>query len=223
MSVLPETNSARISFFENHLPVWAPIAADIGLTPAQIATLTTLTADARNAYNAALAARDAAKAATQTQNDAIAAMTGLGADLVKTIRAYAQTTDDPGVYAAAQIPAPRTPAPLGPAPTPTDLTAAITNTGAVQLTWNAETRGRVGFVIERRTTLPGQPAGGWTLIGTATNKSFLDELVPTGLENAQYRVTAERPGGRSQPTEPIVVLFGTGAPAQHPGDLRLAA
>lgn len=223
MSVLPDTQSEKITFFENRLPVWAPAAADIGLTPAQIAELTNLTAAARNAYNAARAARAASKAATQTQNDAIDAMASLGADFVKTIRAYAETNADPAVYTTAQIPAPKTPAPLGPAPTPTDLSAAVTNTGAVQLTWNAETRGRVGFVIERRTTLPGQPVGQWTLIGTATNKNFLDELVPTGLENAQYRVTAERPGGRSQPTEPIVVLFGTGASSQGDTGLRIAA
>lgn len=223
MAVVPAGTPEKLAFFETRLPVWAADAEGIGLSAAQIAELTALTVAARNAYNAAITARAAARAATQAQNDAIGAMAGLGGDLVKTIRAFAQTTDDPAVFAAAQIPAPRPKTPLGPAPTPTNLTAELTNSGGIRLRWTASSRGRTGFVIERRLTRQGEIPGAWSLIGTSVAKSFTDNAVPTGLESAQYRVTAERPGGRSEPTEPIVVLFGTAAPSGDNGELRIAA
>lgn len=222
MSIVPEGNATRITYFENHLAPWGQNAADIGLTLDQINRIAALTLAARDAYNAAIAAREASKAATQAQNDAIDVMAAFGGDLIKTIRAFAETSDDPGVFVTAQIPAPRPRTPLGPAPTPENLAANLTNDGAISLSWSAETAGRMAFVIERRTAEPGQAPGAWALIGTSTTKNFIDAALPTGLENAQYRVTAERPGGRSQPTEPIVVLFGTGGQSSG-GDLRIAA
>jgi hypothetical protein len=221
MSVVPDTLAEKISFFENHLTVWASNAAAIGIDAAQATQIAGLTVQARNLYNAAQTARDAARAATQAQNDAVAAMASYGGDLIKTIRAFAETNEDPGVYATAQIPAPKPRTPLGPAPTPENLAATLTNAGTISLSWQTETAGRMGFVVERRTGAPGQAFGGWSLIGTSSTKNFIDETLPTGLESAQYRVFAERPGGRSQPTEPIVVLFGTGGQSQ--GELRIAA
>ncbi|MEO1583585.1 MAG: hypothetical protein AAFR96_03305 [Planctomycetota bacterium] len=221
MSVIPSGKTDKISFFENHLAVWGTNAADIGLTSAQVTQIAALTNAARDAYNAAQAARNAALAATAAQDEAIDAMADYGSDLVKTIRAFAETESNPAVFATAQIPAPRPRTPLGPAPLPENLAAALTNAGEISLSWETTTRGRMAFVIERRTAEPGAAFGGWTLIGTSTTKNFLDETLPTGLESAQYRVYAERPGGRSQPTEPIAVLFGTGG--QSGGELRIAA
>lgn len=222
MSVVPSSINEKITYFENHLPVWGPNAAAIGLTVEQIAEINTLVTAAREAYNAAYSAREAAKSATQTQGDAVSAMDAYGGDLIKTIRAFAETENDPAVFATAQIPLPAPKTPLGPAPMPENLSAMLNNAGEIYLSWSATSRGRMGFVIERRTQEPGQAFGAWSLIGTATNKNFTDETLPVGLESAQYRVTAERPGGRSQPTEPIAVLFGTGGQSSGDG-LRIAA
>ncbi|MEM9165624.1 MAG: fibronectin type III domain-containing protein [Planctomycetota bacterium] len=209
MRTVPVTNAAKISFFETHLPVWEPEPETIGLTPDQVDELAALTAEARDAFNDARAAREAAQAATLRQTQAVIRMAAFGGSLIKTIRAFAETTDNPGVFSQAQLPAPKGGAPLGPAPTPINLTATLTNDGAIALRWDAETAGRMGFIIERRTAKPGRASGPWALVGTSTAKRFNDDRVPAGLASLQYRVTAERPGGRSQPTEPLVVLFGS--------------
>lgn len=222
MSIVPESIAESITFFENNLTAWASNAAAIGIEPTQATQIAGLTVQARSAFNAARAARVAARSATQIQAEAVEAMRTYGGDLIKTIKAFAETTDDPSVLSKAQLPTPKPRTPLGPAPTPERLTANLTNAGELSLSWEAEARGRLAFVVERRVAQPGQAFGGWTLIGTSTSKSFIDAGLPTGLESAQYRVFAERPGGRSQPTEPIVVLFGTGGQASG-GELRIAA
>ncbi len=209
MRVVPVTNAAKIAFFETHLPAWEANPDTIGLTAEQVADLRASTTEARAAFNDAQQARDAAQAATLRQTQAVIKMAALGGGLIKTIRAFAETTDDRSVYAEAQIPLPRRGSPLGPAPTPTNLTFELRTDGAIELRWDAETKGRTAFIIERQTQRPGERLGPWRLIGTATAKTFTDAALPTGLECAVYRVTAERPGGRSEPTHGISVLFGT--------------
>lgn len=226
MSVIPKSNTEKINFFENRLALWASNAATIGIDATQATQIAGLTVQARAAFDAAQIARNAAKSATIAQNEAIEAIDAMGAygaDLVKTIRAYAETNEDPAVYPAADLPLPKPRTPLGPAPTPESVSLALTNAGGISVSWKTETLGRMGFVIERRTAAPGQLPTAWSIIGTSSTKNFIDEAVPTGLETAQYRVFAERPGGRSQPTEAVSVFFGTASQSGAEGDLRIAA
>ncbi|HED52858.1 MAG TPA: fibronectin type III domain-containing protein [Phycisphaerales bacterium] len=225
MATVPNGINERISFYENHVNIWGPNAAAIGLNPADIASLVTLVQTARAAHTAALAARESAKAATLEQTNALKGMDTLGGDLIKTIRAFAETTQNPDVYATAQIPAPAAPTPMGPPETPTALSATITNAGEVELAWTASRAGGTTFAIERRTQTPGQPFGAWELLGSTPKKEFTDTAVPVGLESAQYRITADRTGGQSTPTEPVVVLFGSasGQSAGGTSSLGLAA
>ena len=209
MRTVPVTNAAKITFFETHLPAWEANPATIGLTADQVADLRASTTEARAAFNDAQQARNAAQAATLRQTQAVIKMAALGGSLIKTIRAFAETTDDTSVYSDANIPRPRRGSPLGPAPTPTNLTFQPRTDGAIELRWHAETKGRTSFIIERQTFSPGQTESRFTLIGTSTARSFVDTNVPTGLERAVYRVTAERPGGRSEPTHGTTVFFGT--------------
>ena len=71
--------------------------AGIGLTAGQISDLTTQTAQARENYDLLVAQKAAARNATQVQKDLNAFRYDLDADLVKTIRVYAQTIDGPNV------------------------------------------------------------------------------------------------------------------------------
>jgi ribonuclease BN (tRNA processing enzyme) len=67
------------------------------------------TTHARKAYNDHLAAQQAAKAATDAFYDKVRLMhasPGAGADMIQTIKTYAQTTNNPNVYVLAQIPPP---------------------------------------------------------------------------------------------------------------------
>ncbi|MEO1716609.1 MAG: hypothetical protein AAFR76_05810 [Planctomycetota bacterium] len=222
MGVIPNGKAERISFFEIRLNDWAANAAAIGLDTSEATQIAGLTAQARAAFNAAQEARANALSATQTQDDAIDAMVAYGADLVKTIKAFAETNEDPGVYTTANIPQPRPRTPLGPAPQPQNVTLNLTTTGAISVAWQAETAGRMAFVIERQTMPVGGSFGDWSIIGTTTTKNFIDETVPAGLERAVYRITAERPGGRSEPSESATAYFGrTGLSGG--GNLRIAA
>jgi hypothetical protein len=74
MGVVPDTRVGKIEFYEAHISPWTTNAAGIGLTPASVTALGTLTATARDKYNDAEAARQAAKAATLAFHDAVRAM-----------------------------------------------------------------------------------------------------------------------------------------------------
>ncbi len=205
MGVVPQTINGKIQFFETHLPVWAKDPAAIGLTPAQILTMTNDVAQARADYDAAQAGRSTAKALTQAQNDSVSVMADFGGDLIKTIRAFAETTNDTGVYVLAEIPAPAPPTPLGPPATPTDLAANLNTAGEITLKWAGTRAGGTSFAIERSTT---GNTGPWTLIGTSEERSFTDTVVPRGVDAVTYRVIASRAGGSSAPSASVAVLFG---------------
>jgi hypothetical protein len=208
MATVPNTLIGKIQFFEQHLPVWAVNPAAIGLTALQVADLTTLTASARASYDATAAARNTAKALTGQQTDDVATMYDLGADLIKTIRAFAQTTNDNAVYTAAQVPPPSPPSPLGPPETPKNLVGVINSAGEVVLDWDASLAGGTSFSIERSTV---SSTGPWTLIGTSEESNFTDTVVPSGVEGISYRIIAARSGGTSVPTAPLTILFGNTA------------
>lgn len=98
MGVVPQTLIGKIQFYEAHLPVWAKDPTAIGLTAIQLAQLANDTAQARADYDAALAVRNTAKALTQAQKDSASVMATFGEDLIKTIKAFAETTNDSSDY-----------------------------------------------------------------------------------------------------------------------------
>jgi len=134
MSVVPTPKVAKIEFYENHVSPWSSNAVAIGTTAAEVTALQTKTTAARDAYNDALSARDAAKAATLAFDNAVAAMADAGADIIKQIRAKAATAGT-SVYVLAQIPAPATPTPVGPPGTPYDFGVELLGDGSLELRW----------------------------------------------------------------------------------------
>jgi hypothetical protein len=225
MSIVPPNLSEKIEFFESHIAPWTDNAAAIGLTPGQVTGITAMTAAARAAYNDAIAQREAAKNATLAQKLAVDMMGSFGGDLIKTIRAFAETNNNPTVYTLASIPEPATPTPLGPPATPEDVTVGLTTAGSVTLAWKGSRQGGTSFNIQRRTQTPGNTFTAWTLIGTSEEKSFEDANLPVGLASAQYRVTAVRSAGASQPSTPVSLLLGTAEQqaAAVAAGLRMAA
>lgn len=89
----------------------------------------------RNGLNDAVAARAASKAATTTFRDAMGDLRADAGALIRTIRAYAATTNNPNVYAAAQIDPPAPPTPARAPTQPTDMRAIVEPTGALTLQW----------------------------------------------------------------------------------------
>lgn len=209
MSTVPRKDLETIQFFELHVPVWTGTPAAIGLTPAQVTALDTLTKAARNTYTAQQNAKNAAKAATVNFRSAIAALRNNGADLVKLIRAFAQTTNNPNVYALAQINPPAPPTPR-PAPgQPTDFTVALTTEGAISLRWkaaNASPSSGAFFNIRRK--LAGQNA--FEIIGNTGSKSFVDDTIPLGTTHATYIIQGYRGTTAGEASDQFVVQFGVG-------------
>jgi hypothetical protein len=222
MSTVTQTYIGKIEFFEAHLPIWSVNPASIGLDAAQVATLATLTATARTEYDNLVAIRANALAATNTQKDANNTMYDFGADLIKTIRAFAQTTNNDTVYNDAAIPPPSPPTPLGPPATPKNVNAQLNTAGEIDLTWDASRAGGTSFIIERSTA---GATGPWTMIGSVEAVEFTDTAVPTGLTSVSYRVTANRSAGSSTPTAAVTVPFGNSgaSTASSSEDLTLAA
>lgn len=107
MGIVPNDRLGKIEFYEAHTPAWATSAAAIGLTPASVTALTGAVTSARKAYNDNIVAQAAARAATAAFYDKVRLMhsaPGAGADMIQTIKTFAQTTNNPNVYVLAQIP-----------------------------------------------------------------------------------------------------------------------
>ena len=224
MGVLPDTRLETLEFCESKNPIWVAQAPNLNLTPAMMTTLVSLTTAARAQYNAMLSAHAAAKSATQAWYDAQEAMRDKAAEYIKTIKAYAGTTNNPNVFNIAQIPPPKAPS-AGTAPaTPTSLTATLLNSGAIQLDWKANITNGVACTIWRRF---GSEAN-MEQIGTVSGaKSFIDASLPVGTDTASgvwYQVRAERIGLVSDFSEPIFVRFGAIAtPNSGESELKIAA
>lgn len=225
MPVLPSEINARIQWFEQRIPQWGDNAATIGLTVAQVASLTALVTAARNNWNAAQAARTASKDATVNQSSAVGSMTELGGDLVKTIRAYAQTTNNNNVYSLASVPPPAPPTPAGPPQPPTDLTADPNADGTISLKWKGSLARQTFYTVWRRVGT----SGGFTQIGSLAGKKFIDGAVPepagpNAATQLFYQVKAQREAQVSAPSDTAMVQFGVGGGDNaQAGGLALAA
>lgn len=206
MATLPKGIAERLAFFEQHAPVWAASPAAIGLTAAQVTALASLVNTARTAFNAAQNARSASRAATVSQTDAMGSLSDYGADLIKTIRAFAETTKDPSVYSKAQIPPPAAPSPVGPPEMPTELAASFLFPWGVRLTWKGSVSQGAYFGVFRR--LRGETQ--FTFLQITKDRFFDDTGLPAGATGADYYIAAFREQHQVN-APPIALQFAPGA------------
>jgi hypothetical protein len=212
MGIVPDSRLGKIEFYEAHLAPWTSNAAGIGVLPAAVTSLGTMTAAARAAYNAHIAAESAAKAATKNFYDKVRAMhsgPGAGSDMIDTIKTYAATKNDPNVYVLAQIPAPA-PAGITPPPgKPADFTVGLLENGALELKWKCNNpSGTVGTIYEVMRKIG---SGAFTFVGATGVKTFTDDTLPSGATPCTYQVTAVRSTARGNPGQ-FTVSFGIGGP-----------
>jgi hypothetical protein len=206
MTTVTNTILGKLSFFEEHLPVWSVNPVAIGLDAAQIASLALLVTAARTDFDAVAAIRNSAAAATEAQNNSIDAMYAQGADLLKTIRAFAETTNDTGVYVAAEIPAPQPPTPAGPPEQPTALAVDLLPGGGLHLTWKGTLSKSAFFSVYRKA----EAESSFTLLDSPAAKFFDDTTVPSGANNVTYYIQARRDTFRVDSAW-FQVNFGSGA------------
>jgi hypothetical protein len=189
MSLVPDTVSGKINFFQSKNTPWAANAVAIGTTSTAVTALATKVTTAQTKLAAQVAAQQAAKNATADLHAAVRDMATAGADIIKQIRAKAAT--DGSVYYLAQIPPPATPAPVGAPGTPTDFKATLNPDGSLKLTWKCPNPAGAGgtiYQISRRTG----STGAFTAIGGSGTKTFIDAAVPAGVASVTYQITAVR-------------------------------
>lgn len=207
MSIVPSSKPDRIAFYEDHIAVWTASATDLGILPSECTALAALVASARSAYSNQGIAADAARSATSDATLAVQSMHTLGASVIAKIKAYAESTGNPGVLNTAQLPQPNPDSPVGPPGKPTDFVVTLNQSGSLNLKWKcANPPGAVGTVYE---VLRRIGAGGtFTYVGVAGgDKSYTDETLPAGSSGVAYRVTGLRSGLRG-PTVQCDVNFG---------------
>lgn len=204
MGIVPDTRLGKLEFYEAHLSAWTLNAAGIGLQSSQLTALSGLVSAARAQFNAQQAAHAAAKSATESFYFKVSDMHQLGSDLIKSIKAYAATKNDPNVFVLAQIPAPAEPTPAGPPVTPTNLTAVMNSDGTILLQWKGSLAQRQFFSVWRQLPTQAVPVQ----IAAVAAKAFTDLTVPRGLSQVVYSVRAHRDTAVSTPTDNLVVFFG---------------
>jgi hypothetical protein len=203
---VPVANQDAIDFFANRIGDWAKGPAAIGLTSSQIDEINLRLAEAQARLAEAHTARIAAQTATLALSDAMRSLRGFGGDLVKTIRAFAETTEDPGVYTASSIPPVAEPTPSGPPEQPTHLSARLLSPFGLAIAWKGSASQGTYFGVWRR--LPGETSD--TLIATRKTKSFEDRTLPPGTAAASYTITAHR-DDETVYSSALTVQIGAGA------------
>lgn len=194
-----------------HVEPFTASAAAIGLSTQAAADFKTAAVQAQDAVLAQEQARQAAKAATDMADQALADLRKITAETVGTIKIFAESTRDPVVYVKAQIPPPAPPAPV-PAPgQPKDMAVAIApGTGAITLKWkcdNPANASGTSYVVRRK--LPSQQT--FEFLGVSGKKTFTDTTFTAGPDTVQYTVQAVR-SDKSGPVSDILVLNFGAAP-----------
>ena len=163
-STVPGGDRASLAFTEQRKAVWAAAGAAIGLAPEDTAALTQSSDEAQSALDDRTAQAALAKSSTITWRTAAKANRDLARDLVRKIRTYALQQEDPdAVYAAAQIPAPKTPGELPAPAVPTDLNVTLDSQGRAVLKFESTRYGSTTWTIERRTVTTQGTLSQWTL------------------------------------------------------------
>lgn len=244
MPVIPNDRLDQIVFCEQHIAPWTTNATALNLAVADVTSLNTKAVAARTAYNAVLAARQQAKAATEAYYNAVGIMVDKAREMVKVIKTQADTKNDPNVYVLAQIPAPTPPVSGSRTPPgkPTDVRAILNTDGSITLNWkstNAASSSGGSFLVSRRfSPTAASPNPQYVVIGSAAGSgasesggarsiSFTDVTIPAGTAGMSYIITPRRGGKNGEPSEAVTVNFGGGGLSltfsAAPADFSIAA
>ena len=203
------TRREKLEWIEARAPIWQTSALQIGITVAQATSLKSLVAAASDAFTAAEAARADAKSATRKFYDAVADMSEPTRDLIATIKAFAETTNNPNVYNISNIDPPAPPTPASAPTIPFDVSGSVSPTGNATVTWDADRSGAssgIFFMVERKR---GTEAT-FSIIGGTAEKAFLDVDPRFATGTVQYRVKAQRGSLSSNWSVPIAFSITTG-------------
>lgn len=215
---IPNGRNALLGFYEAHADRWAASAAAVGLSPELAAAMASTTAEAAEAREAMIAARNAAKLATAMFYEKIETMRATGSAAVATIRAFAEATNNVEVYRTAEVSPAADRSPPPPPQAPSTLHADPNADGTVRLTWKGTLSRNQSFDVER--SIDG---GAYTLLKNVRGKNYRDAAVPSCAGRITYRLYGVRNNVRSSDVKTTQVLFGNVPAVAMQAALRGAA
>ena len=220
MSDLPIKQAEFLQFCTAHTSLWAANAAALGVLPSSVLVFKNHSIAAQATFDANEAAKVAARAATNNNDIAMKLARGDAADLIRTIRAFAESTNNPSVYSLAGISPPAQPTPAPRPSKPEMLSSGLESSGALTLFWKATNPrgGTVTYSIGRK--LPGDNS--FTIVANtggnagANNrptgrrgfKNWTDNTLPVNSNGVQYVITGTRGDISGEPSEILTVTFG---------------
>lgn len=195
MPRFPKNEQAFITYAKQRSVQWKGGQAgppDVGLSAQQLLDTENAANEAQAAYDAMLAARNAAREATLLKNNKLEALRAIFGGDVDTIDAYAKATNNPDVWVLAGIPKPKDPGERPAPPKPTEVELTALTGGSIVIGFKVAAGGAV-FEIQRRSRPIGGTVSDWTTIAITGEKRVTDPGVPVGLESVEYKVRAVLP------------------------------
>lgn len=220
-SNLPTDPAEVVAFVSSRAEVWALNQPLIGSTPAEVAAVEAILAEAKAAMRAAGIARDAARSATQQYYDAARRLRNASRIVVDNAKNLARASDDASVYQHARLNPPKVRARQAPPPgKPVRVECEAKQFGQVVVTWKcANPRGLHGVVYEvlRRTLEVSERDGKRVVrwgpmehIGIAGgDKRFVDTTVPVGVPQVSYMIVSMHNGRKGETSNETPLQFGT--------------
>lgn len=209
----PQGKDELIAFARAHRDAWELVLATLGISQAEYDELASLVDLSEQHRAAALSAIDASRSAVIIQDDTLAELRKTLGGLITTITATAKKSSDPAsIWAAAELPVPKTPTELKTPPAPISVTGQINASGGVDLAWKNPSKnafiGATYFIVERSLKV-NNTSEDFTYVASPADRKFTDETIPPGYDSATYRVSATRNNKTSQPAT-VIVNFGVG-------------
>lgn len=199
-----------ITWCNVHTGLFGTNAASIGLTAAQATAFDTLVSSMITYQGKADDARQASKDATKQFQSSLAAARSLAGSYVNTIKAFAETTNNPNVYALAGI-SPNDPPSTLPAPVPPEIFTTLVNPdGSLTVKFKVtqpEGVTNVQYLVMRRVNVSSGPFTLITAVGA--EKTFTDVTLPVGVDRVEYIVQPKRGEVLGAQSRVLSIQFGS--------------
>lgn len=199
-----------VSWCNVHAGLFSSHATSIGLTTAQATAFTTLVGTMITNQGKAEDARQASKDATKQFQSSVISVRALAGAYVNTIKAFAETTNNPNVYALAGISPNDPPSPL-PAPVPPQaFTTSINPDGSLTVRFKVtqpEGVNNVQYLVSRRLNGSTGPFALVTAVGS--EKAFTDITLPVGVDRVDYIVQPKRGEVLGAQSNVLAIQFGS--------------
>jgi hypothetical protein len=198
-----------LKFGHSHTTIFTANAVAVGILPADAVKYAAAVEGAQTASDDQETIKNAYRTATTDTNAAFSNLLTVQGDVIRKIRAFAESSADPqAIYTLAQIPPVASPSTMAPPGKPSNLKVSLdTSTGWINLGWkcqNPEGAQGTSYIVKRR--LPG--ATEFSFIGVTGSKKFVDKTFFAGPDSVEYTVQGQRSDQSGPVSEVFVVNFG---------------